>query len=368
MRTHLRIDLDQIAANFRALRDAVGLDTRIAAIVKANAYGHGAAPVALRLREQGCESFAVATLDEAIELREAGVSGQILLLYGFLPGEEPEVARREITPVLASLNQIELWRTEARKHGEPLGCHVKFNTGMSRAGLDDRDPDAITAAASSELDVEGLCTHLASAEDFEDAASEQQAARFAGVIERLAAQGVRPAVIHMANSAAIAWRPSARFNMVRSGLALYGYHPRPVGSPGEPSYACKPALEWRAAILDIRNLRAGDQIGYNGTFTAPQAMRVALLGVGYGDGFRRALSNNADVLVKGSRCPVVGRVSMDLTTVDVTSVAEARSGDDVTLLGAGLDLHELAERCGTVSYEILCGISSRVKRLYPSSS
>ncbi len=368
MRTHLRIDLDQIAANFRGLRDAVGPEVHVVAAVKANAYGHGAAPVTLRLEAEGCEHFAVATLDEAVELREAGVGTRILLLYGFLPGEESEVARRGITPVLTTVEMIERWGAAASNYDRPLPCHMKFNTGMSRAGLDDRSPDAIAAAAAPEIEVEGLCTHLSSAEDFEEAATEQQTARFELVIERLAEKGVRPGVIHMANSAAIAWRPSLRFNMVRSGLALYGYQPRPIGASGDPSYRCQPALEWRAKILDIRDVLAGDKIGYNGTFTAQQPMRVALLGVGYGDGFRRELSNNADVLVRGSRCPVVGRVSMDLTTVDATSLAEVRIGDEATLLGGGLGLHELADRCGTVSYEILCGISSRVKRVYTVSS
>jgi len=367
MRTHLRIDLDQIASNFRGLSAAAGAEVTVVAIVKANAYGHGAVPVAKQLEADGCKSFAVATLDEAVELRNAGISSQILLLYGFLPGDEAEVARRAITPVLTSLEMMDRWASQGREHGKRLACHVKFNTGMSRAGLDDRDPDSIATTASSYIEVEGLSTHLASAEDFEDPAAEEQTARFSSVRERLAAKGVEPPVIHIANSAAIAWRPAIRFTMARTGLALYGYQPKPVGLSGPPSYQCAPALEWRAQILNIRNIQAGEKIGYNGTFTADTPMRVALLGVGYGDGFRRELSNNGDVLVRNARCPIVGRVSMDLTTVDVTAVGDARIGDEATLLGGGIGLHEFADRCGTVSYEILCGISSRVKRVYASS-
>ncbi len=364
MRTYLRIDLDKIASNYRRIVKAVGPDAKIAAIVKANAYGHGATPVAQRLSTEGCSCFAVATLAEAVELREAGVDQQILMLYGFLGGEESEVVRHGITPVLTSLNQVEKWKSQGRERGAPLACHVKFNTGMNRAGLDDRNDKSIDAVSSPELVVEAVSTHLAAAEDFADSASAPPRQRFESVLDRLAQRGVRPAFRHMANSAGVAWRPSAIYNMVRTGLAIYGYLSRTTGPHGASAYNCEPAVEWRSQIVDLRDVSPGDRIGYNGTFKARSPMKVALLGVGYADGYRRALSNRGEVLIHGVRCPVVGRVSMDLTTVDATRVPQGKIGDEAVLLGDGITLHELADHCDTVSYEALCAISPRVTRLY----
>ncbi len=364
MRTFVRVDLGRIAANYRALRRIVGDGVAVSAVVKANGYGHGAVEVAKALEGAGCRRFSVADVAEGVELREAGIEGEILVLLGPLPGEEEETAARSLTPLLHSRELVERWRRQAVALGRRLPCHIEIDTGMHRAGIGSCRAEEVgdLLAGVPELDVQGLATHMASSESFDDAAGERQEERFSEVTAYLEGRGLRPRLCHMANSAAAVWRPSTRLDMVRAGLSLFGYvGPR---NPPDGETPFEPALEWRAKILDIREVAAGDRVGYGGDYRAPRAGRAALVSAGYGDGLRRELARGGEVLVGGERRPVRGRVSMDSVMVDVSDSPEAKPGDEVVLLGEGLDALEMARRCGTIPYEILCGISARTRRVY----
>ncbi len=337
------------------------------AVLKANAYGHGAVLTARALELAGCGRFAVACLSEAVELRVAGVAGEIVVLGGFLPGEEPEFVAQRLTPMLHAPFQVAAW-VEVGGHGEkgPLPCHLKVNTGMNRLGVNLSEAAGLCRALSEAPGVrlEGIATHLASAEDFEDPVAERQLARFQELVSSLEAGGIpRPRWTHFANSAGLAYRPPAG-NLARCGLTLYGWQPRPVGPAPAPRFDVSPALEWRAKVLAVNEIGAGARVGYSGRFTASRPMRVAALGVGYGDGFRRELSQGGRVRLHGRDCPVVGLVSMDLTMADVSACDRVEPGDEAVVLGDGIAVHELAERCGTIAYEILCGVSARVPRIF----
>jgi len=366
VRTHLRIDLTRITSNYRAVAEAVGSAVDILAVVKANAYGHGAVEVSNALAEAGCRRFAVASLAEGTELREAGLAGEIVVLGGFVPGQEADLIARELTPMLYSRALIELWREAARKSDRPLPCHLEIDTGMNRVGLRiEAGPElAALMLEAPELRLQGVATHLAAAEDFADSSAEEQFEKFRRLMDEARAAGLNPGRLHISNSAAAAYRPLEGQTLIRPGFALYGYLSRTVGGSQKPRFQVEKALEWRAAVLDVRNVQVGERLGYNGTFTVERPMRIAVLGAGYGDGYRRELSNGGEVLLGGRRCMVVGRVSMDLTLADATAIARIQPGDEAVLLNESLDAQELAERCGTVAYEILTGISGRVPRVF----
>jgi len=338
----------------------------VLAVVKADAYGHGAVRVSRALAEAGCRRFAVASLAEGAELREAGIAGEIVVLGGFVPGQEADLVRHDLTPMLFGPSLVERWRNAARNADRKLPCHLEIETGMTRVGLRFQSGGelAATIAEAPELALQGVATHLAAAEDFSDPSADQQLERFARVLDEARAAGLDPGGIHVSNSAAAAYRSFEGQTLLRPGFALYGYLSKTVGEAPEPRFAVKKALEWRAAVLDVRDVEPGERLGYNGTYTAERAMRVAVLGVGYGDGYRRELSNRGEVLLGGRRCPVVSRISMDFTLVDVTDLPEVEAGDEATVLDDSLDAQELARRCDTVAYEILTGLSWRVPRVY----
>jgi len=366
MRTHVRVDLSRIAENYRRLRAACPPGGDVLAVVKANAYGHGAVGVARRLEAVGCERFGVACLSEAAELRDAGVQGEIVVLSGFLPGEESEFVARRLTPLLHADYQVARWIEQGRQSADaPLPCHLKVNTGMNRLGVSPAEALSVcrTLAGASGVSLEGISTHLASAEDFEDPAGAEQVAKFRAVLEALDEAGIeRPRWTHFQNSAGLAYR-AGDGNLARCGLALYGVLPEAVGVSPEPRVEVQPALEWRARVAAIQQIAEGDRVGYSGVFTAPRPMRIASLTVGYGDGYRRELWQGGRVLLHGRERPVVGRISMDVTMVDVSGCDQVRPGDEAIVLGAGITAQELARRCGTIAYEILGGIAARVARV-----
>jgi alanine racemase len=361
MRTHVRVDLGRIAANYGAVRAACPPDFQLLAVVKANAYGHGAVPVSRALAGVGCTRFGVSSLEEGADLRDNGITGEILVLGGVLEHEAVEAARIGLTPMLHSRETYAAWRDAARVIGRPLPCHLHVETGMNRLGLTFEEAEAIgcEAAADGSLRFEGVCTHLASAENLDDPQTGEQMERFHVLLALLEAKGVRPRWRHFANSAGLAWRELGDATMARPGLALYGCL---GGPPGR--FSVKPALKWRAAVLAVKEVSAGARIGYGGTFVAERALRTAVLGVGYGDGYRRELSEGGRVWLGGGYRRIVGRISMDLTVVDVTEAPGVRPGDEAVVLGAEVPAEELAGVCGTIPYEILCGISARAPRVY----
>jgi alanine racemase len=366
MRTHVRVDLGRIAANYAALRAACPPDFELMAVVKANAYGHGALPVSQALSRAGCARFGVSSLEEGADLRANGVAGEIFVLSGVLAHEADEAARLDLTPMLHSRETYAAWREAAGRADRPLPCHLHVETGMNRLGLtaDEAESLAREAAADGRLRLEGVCTHLASAEDFDDPQSCEQLSRFGGLLSKLAEQGVRPRWRHFANSAGLAWRDLSQATMARPGLALYGCLSGPGGTAPAARFEVQPALEWRAAVLAVKEVAPGGRIGYNGVFTAGRPLRTAVLGVGYGDGYRRELSGRGRVWLGGGYRPILGRISMDLTVVDVTEAPHVSPGDEAIVLGPQVPAEELAALCQTIPYEILCGISARAPRLY----
>ena len=366
MRTYTRIRRKRLAENYLQIRRAVGPGVAIVSVIKGDAYGHGAVEVARALAAAGADCFAVSYLDEAVVLREAGVKEKILLLTGPPQGEEAEVQAQGLTPMLHTPAQLEAWEKQARRSERDLPYHLGLDTGMTRLGFDSASADELAALIvdASCPRLEGLATHLAAAEDFSSPQTGEQLRRFDEVVEKLDQRGVRPRYVHVSNSAAIAYRPDADRNMVRPGLALYGYVNPALGSAVEPRIRTAPVLEWKARILLVRDAPAGARLGYGGTYTAERPMRIGVLSVGYGDGLSRRMSNGGEVMVRGKRCPIVGLVSMDLTLVDLTTAPAAEPGEEVTLIGESIDARHMARQCDTILYEVLCGISKRVPRVY----
>jgi alanine racemase len=365
-RTCARIDLNAIISNYRSIRQAIGGRPEIMAVVKADAYGHGAIEVARALAAQGCGKFAVACVVEAVELRGSGLEGEIAVLSGLLAGEEPLAAHLRLTPFMQDPGQIERWNDQARADGRRLSYHLEIDTGMNRCGFDHADVNTLATLVerAGDLDFEGLASHHASAEDFTSDQYDEQQRRFSAVAATLAQRGLRPSYLHCANSVALAYRPELDLDLVRPGISLYGYVSRAQGDAPASRLRLTPALEWMTRIQKVRNIEAGALVGYNGQFQAERETRIGVLPVGYGDGLDRRLSNRGEVLVAGRRCPIIGLISMDVTLVDLTDVPQAVAGDEVTLLGESLDAADMASRRGTISLEVLCGISKRVPRVY----
>lgn len=359
--TRAEIDLEAITHNFRVLASLVP-GTRVLAVVKADAYGHGVVPVARTLEAAGAFGFGVALAEEGLELRDAGVRGAILVLNGVHGRAHRDIVERGLTPVVYEEREA---RAFASLPGDsPVGIHLKIDTGMSRLGVPHRELDAFLdrLEALRRLRIDGVMTHLASA-DVDPEFTALQLARFGAALDRLRERGHRPSIVHAANSPATFRHPEARFDMVRTGLALFGY-----AGADEVSADLRPAMRLRSEIISLRDLDPGETVGYCGTFRAERRTRVATVPIGYGDGYFRAFSNRGSVLVRGVRCPVVGNVSMDLTGIDVTDLPEVAIGDEVVYLGSqgadGLSAVELAARIGTIPYEILTNVSRRVPRFY----
>jgi alanine racemase len=371
--TWAEIVLNNLAANFNTIRERVGTSAKVMAVVKANAYGHGAVQCARRLVKEGAEWFGVAMPEEGIELRSAGIGQPILSLGGFWQGQETACIQQRITPVVYRLDMIAALDHAARDAGLILDVHVKVDTGMGRLGVRlDHLGDFVTALkAFRNVRIDGLMTHFAAADD---AACQpltlDQIRRFDAAAALFCDQGFRPTYLHLANSAGIYGHRESWGNMVRPGGVLYGLWrdvlPMSVSDPG---LAQVMSLHSRISLL--KWVPAGETIGYGCTFEASRESLIATLPVGYHDGYLRGLSNRAHVIVRNTFVPVVGRVSMDLTLVDVTSVPGVQLNDSVTLLGVdrkssslAISAEELARIAGTLSYEVTCGIGERVPRVY----
>lgn len=372
--TWAEISLDALRHNFRLLQKAAGSAT-VCAVVKANAYGHGAVNCARALEAAGAQWFGVTTTMEGVFLREAGIRGRILLMTGFWRGEQSEVIDHQLTPAIWDWWQVgaleaELVKRNAAAHSFPV--HLKVDTGMSRLGVPEVYASLFLKRVRSAeaLAVEGVFSHLASAETLDDAGADRQIAKFDEFLKLTANQEFSPRYLHLANSAAALGRPTTRRDMIRTGIALYGY-PTPLEGAGSGQVdlsAFRPVLTWKTRALSIRDVAAGQPVGYNATWTAERPSKLAVLPVGYADGYSRQLSSKGQVIVRGKLAQVVGRVSMDVTIVDVTDVPGAAIGDEVILLGRvgnlNVDANEHARLTGTISYEVLCRIGERVPREY----
>jgi len=367
VRCYVEISRSQIAANYRAVRDAVSPNAQVMGVVKANAYGHGAVEVATILCAEGAKWLAVGSVEEGVALRRAGMDCRILVMAGVMRWEEEALREFRLTPVAHSLDDLLRFDTAA---GEPLEVHLKIDTGMNRLGTA-AGAAAVASAVSSlrHVRVEGLLSHFASAADFTSHQTEDQIHAFKGMWTALASHGVRPALMHFASTNAIAYpRREAWLSLVRPGHAIYGYVSPARGPAPSAVLSVKPALSWKTRIISVKEVPAGARIGYGGSFVASSPMRLAVLAAGYADGVPHRLSNKGKVIAGGHFAPIVGTVSMDLTTIDITHSPQMQPGDVVTLLGregdASLDAQQIARTAGTISYNVLCGINARVKRFY----
>ncbi|HTY42032.1 MAG TPA: alanine racemase [Thermoanaerobaculia bacterium] len=358
---------DAIAANYRLLRERVA-PRAVYAVVKADAYGHGAPAVARRLSAEGADRFAVAQADEGVSLRRAGVAGEILVLSHADARDLPRLRGYALTPALYDLGQAAAFARATATLADALPVHLELDTGMGRAGLrpEQLDEAASLLRAARGLAVVGTFANLSSADDRASPATERQAALLREGAARLKAAGILPGLVHAANSAAILASPGAWLDAVRPGLALYGVAPSADPWPA----ALTPALSVETEVVSVRQVPAGTPLGYGGRFVTTRATTIAVLPIGYADGFRRSLSGKASVLLRGRRAPVVGTVSMDVTLVDATETGAGR-GDPVVCLGAqgseSIGAWELARAADTIPYEILCGLGARVRREYAGS-
>ena len=363
----LEIDLDAIAHNLRETRKLVGPKVGIIAIAKCNAYGHGAVAVVRRCVAEGAEMIAVALLQEAVELREAGIEAPLLVLGAADPEEAPGFVKYGVTPTVTSVEFARALSCAAEAVGRTAPAHVKIDSGMGRQGLRPEDLAGFgeVLRALPGVQVDGVFSHFACAPgDCEYTAV--QARTFASAARDLESAVGRPIGLrHVCNTGGILQHSEAHLDAVRPGALLYGIGTREVGD-GHPD--ARPAMSLKARIVFTKCVRRGDSVGYNRTFVAERDTCAAILPLGYGDGYPRTLSNNAEVLVHGTRCPVVGLVSMDCTVVDVSAVPRVQIGDEAVLLGAqGEDLisaGELAQRAGTVVQEIVARMSVRLPRVY----
>lgn len=354
--TVLEVDLDAVAANWQALRarHAAG---EVGAVVKADGYGLGAVPVARRLAREGCGHFFTAHLAEALEVR-GHVPGEafVAALNGLWPGDAAEYAARGVVPVLGSLGEVESWSDQARRLGRRLPAVLHVDTGMNRLGLAPAEVERL-AAEPDRLDGVApryVATHLASADEPSDPANEAQLARFKAACARLP-----PAPRSLANSGGIFLGPRFTSDLARPGAALYGINPTP--DPVNPMRDC---VRLRARILQVRDVAPGERVGYDGAWTAGRPSRIATCSVGYADGFLRSLSNRASARFDDAPIPLVGRVSMDLTTFDVTDAPGAVPGAWLDLIGPGLPPDAVAESAGTIGYEVLTSLGRRYARVY----
>ena len=368
-RTWAEIDLGNLEYNYRALRALLPQGCRFLGVVKADAYGHGAVAVSRKLRELGAEYLAVSGVDEAAELREAGVGGPILIL-GPTPAEfAGELLELELTQAVFSPETALALSDAAVAAGRKLKVHIKVDTGMSRLGFlcdegsMERSVDEIAAVcALPGLQCEGIFTHFSDADGSEEYTM-MQLSRFSEVRRRLAQRGVGFKICHCAASAAVLNYPCTHMDMVRPGIALYGHYPDPSCQKAEGPQL-RPVMSLKTRLSALRTLSAGSCVSYGRTHTLERDSLVAVLPVGYADGFNRLLSNRGQVLVRGQRCPILGRVCMDLCMVDVTDVKGVAEGDEVLLWGDELPMEEKAQTVGTITYELLCHISRRVPRVY----
>lgn len=368
--SHAVIDLDAYAQNLAEIRSRLHADCRLMAVVKADAYGHGAAPVAARAVEAGADMLGVATVEEGVQLRDAGIDAPILVLVQPAESVLTLAVEHDLRLAVSTVAIAERICDIARRMNHVVPVHCKIDTGMCRQGFDPASAasDLQQLTRLSHIDIEAIWTHFALANAVRDPGTANQAKLFRQVLKKLDRVGVPYEFAHAGNSAALVNHPDHVFDMARVGLMAYGVWPTdnvPEESP------LRPVMRWETEIVLIKSIEKGASIGYGGTFTTSAPARVALIPVGYADGYRHALSNRASVLVRGKRCPVRGRISMDQTTIDVTGVPDAEVGDAVTLIGSDgneiIAVQELADRASVLPYEIMTGVQQRVRRVYPES-
>nr|WP_281167642.1 alanine racemase [Thermodesulfatator atlanticus] len=357
--------LSALKANLASLKKITGPEVKFLPVIKSEAYGHGLVPVARTLASEGIYGFGLSDLDEALRIREAGLALPILLLSGFEPAWLPEIVRLKVIPAVIDLYQLKLLADFARNQGKSIPFHLKIDTGMGRFGiLPEELPKALEIIKTSpRLRLEGIMSHLSCAEKPASDLTIKQKRVFRETLEKLTSKGVQPRFIHLANSAALILSKDAHYNLVRPGLALYGAYP----FPEKKNYLkLKPVMTAKARILSVKKIKARGAIGYGPLFTAPKNMEIALVPVGYDDGYLRSLSNTGFGWIKGKRVPLVGAVSMRAIAFDVTGL-NVVPGDEIILLGgpnSEVPAEELAARGKTIPYELFCLLGRCSLKIY----
>ena len=369
-RTWAEVNLSNLEHNYRALRAMLPQGCRFLGVVKANAYGHGAVPVARRLEELGAEYLAVACLDEALELRQAGITSPILIL-GYTPGERAgELLEQNVTQTVYDLETAQTLSRMAEQAGRPIKIHIKADTGMSRLGwLCDEAHRAecvdtiCQVCALPGLEAEGIYTHFANA-DGDEEYTMLQFTRFLDLLEALKERGVTFPIRHCAASAAVLNYPCTYLDMVRPGIALYGHYPDPA-CEGLDGPGLRPVMTLKTRVASVKTIAAGTPVSYGCTRVLERETTVAALTIGYADGLPRLCSDHWQVEIGGHRAPILGRVCMDMCMVDVTGL-EVAPGDEAEVFGENLPVEGLAQLANTIQYELLCAVSPRVHREYQS--
>jgi alanine racemase len=374
--TWVEVSLAKLRQNFRTIQQHVRNDIAVCAVIKADAYGHGAVPCARALEQEGAAWLGVTSTEEGIRLRDAGIATRILLMTGFWQGEEEAVVHHNLTPLVWERWHVDALAKAATKLARTLfPIHLKVDSGMARLGASCRKvPEFLQLLkATPVLHLEGVATHLKSAEVLDASDVPEQLSCFRNVETMIEAAGFKPIYHHVANTAALASHGEAWNNMVRPGICLYGYHLRfacdrtscPISVPN-----VEPVLSWKTRVISLRDVGAHQSIGYDGAYVTPAPARLAALPVGYGDGLSRRLSSRGRVIIHDTYARIVGNITMDVTVIDVTPLPGVKLGDEVVLLGSSercdVSAWEHAELENTIPYEVLCRVGHRVPREYSS--
>ena len=371
--TRAEIDLTAFRHNLQNLRKYLDPQTRIMAVVKADAYGHGAVPCARIAVESGAANYLGAgVIEEGIELRENGLNAPILILGSIFPDEAEDLVRHNLATILCTQPLAQALSKEAEKQDKTVSVHIKVDTGMNRLGISPENLPALLDQVRNlkNLKIEAVSTHFSSADDEDLSVTQAQLEKFQTALTILQKEGVHTPIVHCANTSALFKFPESHFNMVRPGLILYGVLPspslRPIIDQGENPF--QPVMQWKSQIILLKPIAKNQPVSYSGSFTTQRDSLIATLPIGYADGLHRMLSNKMDVLIRGRRAPQVGNICMDMILVDVTDIPDVQAGDEVVIFGRQGDemisVEELAVKGKTIPYEILCSVSKRVPRIY----
>ena len=371
--TRAEIDLTAFRHNLQNLRKYLDPQTRIMAIVKADAYGHGAVSCARIAVESGAANYLGAgVIEEGIELRENGLNAPILILGSIFPDEAEDLVRHNLATILCTQPLAQALSKEAEKQDKTVSVHIKVDTGMNRLGISPENLPALLDQVRNlkNLKIEAVSTHFSSADDEDLSVTQAQLEKFQTALTILQKEGVHTPIVHCANTSALFKFPESHFNMVRPGLILYGVLPspslRPVIDQGENPF--QPIMQCKSQIILLKPIAKNQPVSYSGSFTTQRDSLIATLPIGYADGLHRMLSNKMDVLIRGRRAPQVGNICMDMILIDVTDIPDVQAGDEVVIFGRQGDemisVEELAVKGKTIPYEILCSVSKRVPRIY----
>lgn len=368
-RVQANVDLNAVYHNIQEMRRLIKKGTKLMAIIKADAYGHGAVPIAKALDDKGIDAYGVAIIEEAVELREAGIKKPILIL-GYTPKEQYDlVVSYDVTQTVFQYEMAQALSEEALKQGKIVKIHIKLDTGMSRIGFKDNEESIKEIKKISELrgiELEGLFSHFARADEKERSCTEIQLKRYLDFARKLENENIHIPVKHISNSAGIIEFPEANLDMVRCGISTYGIYPS--DDVNHKDVKLLPAMELKTHVIYVKDVDAGIGISYGATYVTDKKMRIATIPVGYADGYSRNLSNKGKVIIHGQYAPIIGKVCMDQFMVDVSSIDNVKQGDTVTLLGRDQDAYisseELAEWSHSFPYELVCTVGKRIPRVY----